>query len=113
MDKILKAEVFVHTDDQLSAAHLILDYTPISKSFLAPKCVIKARDPWLYQISVATPGFLLPGPTPEGMLTTEPIFEGIPKLASPPQQMAKVATSSYPTNIEEEEVVKVPNSEYG
>ena len=45
LDKILKAEVFVHTDGQLRAAHLILDYIPISKSFQAPKCVIKARDP--------------------------------------------------------------------
>ena len=25
LDKILKAEVFIHTDDQLRAAHLILD----------------------------------------------------------------------------------------
>ena len=47
LDKILKAEVFVHIDGQLRAAHLILDYVPISKSFLVPKCVIKARDPWL------------------------------------------------------------------
>ena len=31
--KILKAEVFVHNDGQLKAAHLILGYTPISKSF--------------------------------------------------------------------------------
>ena len=41
LDKILKAEVFVHSDGQLRAAHLILGYTPISKSFQAPKCVIK------------------------------------------------------------------------
>ena len=33
LDKILKAEVFVHTEGQLKAAHLILDYIPISKSF--------------------------------------------------------------------------------
>ena len=33
LDKILKAEVFVHTNSQLRAAHLILDYIPISKSF--------------------------------------------------------------------------------
>ena len=45
LDKILKAEVFVRTDGQLSVAHLILDYIPISKSFQVLKCVIKARDP--------------------------------------------------------------------
>ena len=44
LDKILKAEVFVHSDGQLRVAHLILNYTPISKSFQASKCVIKAKD---------------------------------------------------------------------
>ena len=64
LDKILKAKVFVHTDGQLRAAHMILDYVLISKSFLVPKCVIKARDPRLQRISVATPGFLIAGPVP-------------------------------------------------
>ena len=45
LDQILKAEVFVHSDSQLRAAHLILDYDPISKDFQAPKNVIKAKDP--------------------------------------------------------------------
>ena len=84
LDKILKAEVFVHTDDQLRAAHLILDYIPIFNSFQVPKCVIKARDPRLHRISIAAPGFLLTSPIPESTLTTEPIPEGIPKVALPP-----------------------------
>ena len=33
LDKILKAEVFVHSDSQLRVVHIILDYTPISKTF--------------------------------------------------------------------------------
>jgi len=33
LDKILKAEMFVHSDGQLRAAHIILGYTPISKTF--------------------------------------------------------------------------------
>ena len=33
LDKILKTEVFFHTDGQLMATYLILDYIPISKSF--------------------------------------------------------------------------------
>jgi len=33
LTKILKAEIFVHTDRQLRAAHLILGYTPLSSSF--------------------------------------------------------------------------------
>ena len=76
LDKILKVEVFIHIDGQLRAAHLILDYIPISKSFQAPKYVIKARDPLLHRISVAASGFLLIGPIPKGMLTTEPIPKG-------------------------------------
>lgn len=48
LNRILKSEVFVHSDGQLRAAHLILGYTPISSSFQAPKCVIKARDPRLH-----------------------------------------------------------------
>ena len=81
LDKILKVEVFIHSDGQLRAAHLILSYTPISKSFQALKCIIKAKDPCLHRISVAVPGFLITGPIPEGMLTTDPIPEGIPKVA--------------------------------
>ena len=33
LDKILKDEVFVHSDGQLRAAHLILGYYPLSSSF--------------------------------------------------------------------------------
>ena len=33
LDKILQAEVFVHKDGQLQAAHLILEYTLLSSSF--------------------------------------------------------------------------------
>ena len=84
LDKILKAEVFIHTDGQLRAAHLILDYILIFKSFQAPKCIIKAKDPHLLRISVTAPGFLTTGPIPKGTLTTNPIPEGIPKVALPP-----------------------------
>ena len=60
LDKILKAEVFIHSDGQLRVAHLILGYASISKSFQAPKCVIKAKDPHLHLINIAMPGFLNP-----------------------------------------------------
>ena len=52
LDKILKAEVFVNSNGQLRAAHLILGYTPILSSFQAPKCVIRARDPRLYLVNM-------------------------------------------------------------
>ena len=113
LDKILKAKVIVHSNGQLRATHLILDYTPISKSFLAPKYVIKAKDPRLQRFSVAAPRFLICGPIPEGTLTTDPIPEGIPKVALPSQQTTGVVTSSrlaHTEEEEEEEVVEVSDS---
>ena len=105
----MKAEVFVHMDSQLRSAHLILDYTLISKSFQGPKCIIKARDPRLQRISITTLGFLLFGLILKGAVATEPIPEGILKVASPLSQIIGAATSSPIASIEEEEVVNVPN----
>ena len=80
LETILKAVVFVNeADNQVRAAHKILGYVPIQKSFLASKHVIRANDPWLQQITIAKHGFVLP----EG----SSIPEGIP-LAGP--------TSSHP-----------------
>ena len=108
--------MFVHIDGQLRAAHLILDYIPISKSFQALKSVIKARDPRLHRINVATPSFLIIGPIPKGMLTTDPILESILKVALPPPHTVKEATSFNPTitneeEEKEEEVVEVSDFE--
>ena len=47
-------------DNQVRAAHKILGYNPIQKSFSAPKYVIKAKDPRLHRITIAEHGFLLP-----------------------------------------------------
>ena len=47
-------------DFQVRAAHKILVYDPIQKSFAAPKYVIKAKDPRLQKITVAEHGFSLP-----------------------------------------------------
>ena len=68
LEKILKAKVFIHSDGQLRAAHLVLDYSLLLSSFQAPKCVIKVKDSLLYQINVATLSFLNPSPTPKGVL---------------------------------------------
>ena len=69
LETILKAEVFVNVaNNQVKAAHKILEYDPIQKSFSASKYVIKAKDPRLHRITVVEHGFLLPeGSTiPEG-----------------------------------------------
>ena len=47
-------------DNQAKAAHKILGYDPIQKSFLAPKYVIRAKDPRFHRITVAEHDFLLP-----------------------------------------------------
>lgn len=115
LDKILKVEVFVHTNGQLKAAYLILDYIPISKTFQVLKWVIKARDPCLQRISVVAPGFLITGPISEGTLATGLILEGIPKVALPPQHTAEEGTSFHlaitKEEEEREEVLEVLDSE--
>ena len=61
LETILQAEVFVNESDlQVRAAHKILGYNPIQKSFVAPKYVIKAKDPRLQKITVTEHGFFFP-----------------------------------------------------
>ena len=62
-------------DGQLRAAHLILGYTPISRAFQAPKCVIRAKDPRLHLINVAYEGFVVPEgiPLPTSTPFTQPL----------------------------------------
>ena len=76
LDRILQSEVYVNElDGQLRAAHLILGYTPISRAFQAPRCVIRAKDPWLHRISVAYEGFVIPKgiPLPTSIPLTQPL----------------------------------------
>ena len=56
LNRILKAEIFLHKDGQLRAAHIILGYKLSTKHFQSPKNVIRAKDP----------GFLLFEPPLEG-----------------------------------------------
>ena len=46
-------------DLQVRAAHKILRYDPIQKSFAAPKYIIEAKDPRLQKITVTEHGFFL------------------------------------------------------
>ena len=96
LDRILRSEVYVNeADSQLRAAHLILGYTPISHAFQAPRCVIKARDPWLHCISVAYEGFMVP----KGIL----IPEGTPFTHPLPVATLLARISSSPPVFQEEE----------
>ena len=52
LETILRAEVFVNeSNHQVRAAHKILGYNPIQRSFAAPKSEIRAKGPQLQQIS--------------------------------------------------------------
>ena len=90
LDRILKAEVYVNeSDGQLRATHLILGYTPISRAFQVPRCVIRARDPRFHRISVAYEGFIVPQGIP--LPRYSPLTESLPVAT-----LATRATSSPP-----------------
>ena len=69
---------------QLHAVHLILDFEPISRSFLDVGNSIRANDHCLARIDVSRPGFLAPY---DLLLVDHPIPQGIPFAAQPLQQV--------------------------
>ena len=74
----------MNDDGQLRAAHLILDYEPISRTFLDVGNSISANDYRLACIDVSRPGFLAPHDLPP---VDHPIPQGIPLAAQLLQQM--------------------------
>ena len=60
LETVLQAAVFVNDGDgQVRAAHKILGYAPVQKSFADPKHVISKSHPWLPKITVVETGFLI------------------------------------------------------
>ena len=74
----------MNDDEQLRAAHLILDYEPISRTFLDVGNSIRANDYRLAHIDISRPGFLALHDLP---LVDHPILQGIPFAAQPLQQV--------------------------
>ena len=70
----------MNDDGQLRAVHLILDYKPISRTFLDVGNFIRMNDHRLARIDVSRPGFLAPHDLPP---IDHPIPQGIPLLAQP------------------------------
>ena len=95
LTRILRSKIFLHTDGQLHAAHVILGYKLISPCFQSPKNVIKAKDPRLKQINIAVPGFL----------TSLPL-EGTHQAVLPVQSIAEEGATSL-GSAREKEVVKI------
>ena len=74
----------MNNDGQLCAVHLILDFEPISRSFLDVGNSIRVDDYRLARIDVSRPGFLAPHDLPP---VNHPIPQGIPFAAQPLQQV--------------------------
>ena len=74
----------MNDDGQLRAAHLILNYEPLSRSFLDVSNAIRANDYRLARIDVSRPYFL----APHDLLPIDhPIPQGISLAAQPIQQV--------------------------
>ena len=74
----------MNDDRQFQATHLILDYEPISRTFLDVGNSIRANDYRLARIDVSRPSFLTSHDLPP---VDHPIPQGIPLAAQPLQQV--------------------------
>ena len=84
LNYLLRSQIFVNDDRQLQAAHLILDYEPISRTFLDVGNSIRANDYRLARLDVSQPHFLAPHDLPP---VAHLIPHGILMAAQPLQQM--------------------------
>ena len=84
LNYLLRSEIFVNDDRQLRAVHLLLDFEPISRSFLDVGNSIRAGDHRLARIDVSRPDFLAPYDLPP---IDYPILQGIPIIAQPLQEV--------------------------
>ena len=57
LNYLLRSQIFVNDDGQLRAAHLVLDYEPLSRSFQDVDNAIRANDYRLASIDVSRPHF--------------------------------------------------------
>ena len=113
----------MNDDGQLRAVHLILDFEPISRSFLDVGNSIRAGDHRLARIDVSRPDFLTPYDLPP---VDHPIPQGIPLVAQPLQQVplgeaiireGTASSSSLEQEIDrfqfEEETILISEAEEG
>ena len=113
----------MNDDGQLHTVHLILDFEPISRSFLDVGNSIRADDYSLARIDVSRPNFLAPHDLPP---VDHPIPQGIPLAAQPLQQVplgqaiigeGAASSSSLEEEIDrfkfEEEAILISEAEEG
>ena len=80
LNYLLRSQIVVNDDGQFRAVHLILNYKPISRTFLDVGNSIRANDYCLARIDVSRPGFLAPHDLPP---VDHPHPQGIPFAAQP------------------------------
>ena len=81
---LFRSQIFMNDDGQLRAAHLILDYKPLLRSFLDVDNAIKANDYRLACIDVSWPNILAPYDLPP---VDHLVLQGVPLAAQPIQQV--------------------------
>ena len=122
LNYLLRSEIFVN-NRQLRVVHLILDFEPISRSFLDVGNSIRAGNHRLARIDVSRPDFLAPYDLPP---VNHPIPQGIPPVAQPLQQVplgetiigeGTTSSSSLEQEIDkfqfEEETILISEAEEG
>ena len=77
LNYLLRSEIFVSEDRQLRAAHLILDYEPLSRAFVDVGQAIRAGSPRLARIDVSKPGFLAQRDLPPVQLPTQCVLQDV------------------------------------
>ena len=91
---MLRPEIFISEDRQLRAAHLILDYKPLSRIFQDVGQAIRASDPRLARINVSKSGFLARRDLPPVKLPIQRVSQ---EVAAPREE-----TASTPLSLEAE-----------
>ena len=89
----------MNDDGQFRAVHLILDFEPISRSFLDVSNFIRADDYRLARIDISRPGFLALYDLPP---VDHPIPQGIPFAVQPLQQAIIEEGAASSSSLEEE-----------
>ena len=84
LNYLLRSQIFVNNDVQLRAAHLILDYEPLSRTFQEVGNAIKENNYRLARIDMSRPHFLAPHELPP---VDHPITQGVPLAAQRIQQV--------------------------
>ena len=110
LNKVLRSEIFISEDRQLRAAHLILEYEPLSRIFQDAGYAIRAGDPRLNCIDISKPRFLARRDLPPVVLPLQPVLL---EAATTPREVVASSRLSLEEEIEkfhfeEEEIQETP-----